>query len=273
MNINTKVRFDVIQETGTVEHRATCSNVLTNNGAYDWLRQPLGDNLALGVGVQPEVPEVNQLQQYRRSAKGTYSEVQSGRFVPETGTVEATFMLKVLFPIEQESVNYTEFGIFDTSQTRLQTYAQIKTPEGVGMAITVRAGERLQCLYEITVQLPAYQQFNLNISGVSTLVTQVVSAFSGSPRRLLPEAVVSIVKGAAPVPTVLQPVLGAVLSGSAQYIDTMLEVSVQDGAGTVGIVQSGTTYKVSWHLDPPVPVSADWRFKLLYTNEVSSNDS
>lgn len=276
MNIHSRVHFYICKD-DTSRHVITTSNLFTNAGIYDWLRGSLGTRLAIGEGTRVEVPEVSRLDNLVQSSGGSYTVVDSNNYDAVAGTVTSTIQLDVLFPVQSEANNYTEFGIFDTSVDRLQTYALIRGPQGDPVVLTAVPGERVRVLYEIDFVVPASTVLDTVIAEVPTRVTQVVLNNTGSSSRRLPEAVGYLRTTPMPNPPApLQPIEDLVGRTTGNYVEDTLNIDFEPSAGSsaegVSVVTAGVGLQLAWHFDPPVQ-KGNKTFKFNYTHNLGGADA
>ena len=273
--ITSRVKF-YVGPAGAEQLTCTCSNLITLAGRHDWLREPLGTNLALGEGTQTEVPEVSSLNNYVQSASGVYRTIESNKYDVGKGTVTSTLQLEVLYPIQQVANNYTEFGVYNTSENRLQTYALIRDSSGAPVVLTVVPGERVKVLYEIDYVLPANLAFDALVDGVQTRITQVVINNEARNTRRLPELEAYTKAAPATVPEPLQPVSGLSSRVSATYVEDSIiaefPTNHSDSPEGVQLVVVGGLYRLAWHFDPPIKKGVK-SMKLKYTHKLGGKDA
>ena len=264
MVVNSTVHFKVFRGSDLI-NEVTTSNIITLNGRHDWLREGLGKRLALGTGGQAEVPEVNALDNYAVSASGNFVEVSPGTL--QEGKVVAETQLEVLYPTQQVPQNFTEFGIYSSDVNRLQTYSRIRNAAGDLVTVTVLPGERLQVFYRLQVHIPAITETVLNVAGAARKVTQVVGSFRQIHNRLLPSGKVQYTSQTTVPPLPLQPLTGLLDAGSTTLQNASAKGEVLAKA-QVQTVSMGDTFKMYFHLDPPLPPSEDLLVTFQYTGEI-----
>lgn len=264
MVVNSTVHFKVLRGSDLI-NEVTTTNIITLNGRHDWLREGLGNRLALGTGGQVEVPEVNALENYTVSAGGTFVEVSPGTL--REGRVVAETQLEVLFPLQQVPQNFTEFGIYSSDVNRLHTYSRIRNAEGDLVTVTVLPGERLQVFYRLQVSIAAIVETVLNVAGAARKVTQVVGSFQQIHNRLLPSGKVQYTSQTTDPPLPLQPLTGLQDVGSTtlQADSAKGEVLAKTQVQTVSM---GNTFKMYFHLDPPIPSTEDLLLTFQYVGEI-----
>ena len=276
MQTSTHITVQVVGENGT---RTVWegSNLLTTNGAYDWVRGALGQHLAIGEGVHDLSPDIQELSQYVQTAKGEYAVTQTGTLDSESGVVRSTFRLTTLFPVQEIARNFTELGIHNNNIRRLQTYALFRSTQGEPVVVTVIPGERIQVLYDIHLTSPAKITKQYMINGTNTTVTQVMIAQQGANSILLPGRELTAYQAPRDVPAPVQ-VLGTTgrlgsITGTHTEGKLQLSVSVNQWNTPQGIqlIKSSGPYEVAWHFDPPIMKTSDWLFTYTYSQEVGSS--